>query len=423
MWKTSKIILIGMAILTIGLASCRKNVYDEDEYIKIIKYLSPVDSVDQRHTWQLTTSYTFHFTADAGSDIEAICVFTDNPLTNANAEIMGQTFISNGETVALSVTAPAILKTFYAALVDKSGNYYVTSFNASTTNVSFSESTMGRPAGSPRPQTFTYLFEEDFPQPGDYDYNDLVLRISQQRTGQKEITVNVTIAAIGASYHLAGGIRLVGYQYQDIDSIRTTTGESFNDGVPAASLYMFDKTDFLVEGRNKEAIINLFVDAHWAMAFNISVDYGLFQRKKYNVSNSTGDNYQLRATRTLSYVIYFKDDKDLNNFTLETLDPFIITQYSGSNFETHLDIYRDAQVLYEYPTSKFKDLPWALKVPTNDFAYPLEGVEIGFKKKTDTGVSAMFGAYMTSGHSFGEWAEDYTKCLDWYQYPVSAYVW
>jgi LruC domain-containing protein len=423
MWKTSKILAVSVTILTLGMVSCNRNVYDEDKYIEIIKYLSPVDSVDQRHSWQLTTHYSFRFTADVGSDIESVRVFTDNPLVNPSAELMGQASISKGKTVTLSVTAPTIMNTFYAALVDKNGNYYVTSFIASAIDVSFEDSTVGKPKGTTPPQAYTYLFEEDFPQPGDYDYNDLVLRVSQQRTGQKEITLNVTIAAVGASYHIAGGIRLVGFRYQDIDSVKTTTGVTFNDGVPETSLYMFPHTDLLLEGRNKEAVINLFVDAHWAMAFNPSVNYGLFQRKKYNVSTGTGDNYQLRATRTLSYVIYFNSESGLNSFTLDTLDPFIITEFGGGNFETHLDIYRDAQVLYEYATAKFKDLPWALKVPTSDFRYPLEGMEIGFKKKTDTGSSAMFGAYMTQGHSFGEWAEDYTKCLDWYLYPVETYVW
>ena len=202
--------------------------------------------------------------------------------------------------------------------------------------------------------------------------------------------------------------------------MKTTTGESFNDGVPAASLYMFGNTDLLVEGRNKEAIVNLFVDAHWAMTFNASLSYGLFQRKQYNVSNSTGDNYQLRTTRTMSYVIYFKSEKGLNDFTLDSLDPFIITEFGGGNWETHLDVFRDAQVLYEYPSPTIKDLPWALKIPAKEFAYPLEGVEIGYKKKTDSGAVAMFGAYVTWGHSFGEWAEDCTKSLDWYQYQYAT---
>ena len=407
----------------LAMTGCSKSVYDEETYEILLKQLSSVDSVDQRHSWQLTTHYSFRFIADAGSNIESVRVFTADPLNDPSAEIMASASISSGKTVVLSVTAPTIQNVFYAALVDKSGNYYVTSFTSSAIDVSFDGATVGKPKYEISPQTYTYLFEENFPEPGDYDYNDLVLRVSQQRTGEKEITLNVTIAAVGASYHLAGGIRLVGYRYQDIDSVKSTTGESFNDGVPQGSLYMFSNTDLLVEGRNKEAVINLFVDAHWAMAFNIAVNYGLFQRKKYNVSNSTGDNYQLRAIRTLSYVIYFKSEADLNSFTLDTLDPFIITTYAGGNWETHLDNFRDAQVLYEYPSPSVKYLPWALKIPTRNFAYPLEGVEIGIKKKTQTGSEALFGAYMTKGHSFGEWAEDYTKCLDWYLYPVDAYVW
>lgn len=427
MWKTSRIILIGVTILTFGMVSCNKDVYDEDDYIEIIKHFSPVDSVDQRHTWQLTTNYTYSFTADAGSNIETVRVFTANPLSSEDAELMAQTSISNGETVSLSVTAPTVLTTFYAALVDKSGNYYVTSFNASATNVSFSGATSGRPAGSLQPQTFTYLFEEDFPRPGDYDYNDLVLRISQQRTGQKQVTVNVTIAAVGGDYQIASGIRLVGFNYQDIDSVKTTTGESFYDGVPSEALYLFDKKDMLVKGRHDEAIINLFVDAHWTMTFNPGLDYGLFRYggvKKYNVSTGSGDNYQLRATRSLSYVVYFKSDKGLNDFTLDSLDPFIMIKTNGT-WETHLDNFRDAQVLFEYTCPNIKNLPWALKIPSKDFAYPLEGVELGFKKKTDSGAVAMFGAYVSWGHSFGEWAEDYTKSLDWYQsqYATSGKVW
>lgn len=410
----------------LGMASCRKDVYDEEKYKEIIKYLSPVDSVDQHHTWQLTTNCSFSFTADAGSDVEMVRVFTGNPLTNEDAELMAQTSISNGETVSLSVTAPTIQTTFYAALVDKNGNYYVTSFNSSATNVSFSNATPGRSVSLPQPQTFTYLFEEDFPQAGDYDYNDLVLRISQQRTGKKQVTINVTIAAVGGDYQIASGIRLVGYNYQDIDSVRTTTGESFYDGVPSEAFYLFDKSDMLVEGRNGEAIVNLFVDAHWTMTFNPGMDYALFRYgnkvKKFNVSNSNDDNYQLRATRSMSYVVYFKSEKGLNDFTLDSLDPFIMIKTNGT-WETHLDNFRDAQVLFEYPSPTIKDLPWALKVPMKDFRYPLEGVEIGFKKNTDTGASAMFGAYMTKGHSFGEWAEDYMNYLDWYLYPIESYVW
>lgn len=423
MWKINRLFLFGLTIIMFGMASCDRDIYDEEKYKEIIRYLSPVDSVDQRQTWSLTVFRSYRLTADAGSDIESVKVFTENPLTSSSAELMNQTSISQGKTVALSVSVPSITTTLYAALVDKSGKYYVTPFDVNTANVSFVNATEGRPVDTITPQTFTYLFEEDFPEPGDYDYNDLVLRISQERTGKKELTINVTIAAVGGVYQMAGGIHLVGYEYKDIDSVKTVSGTTFNDGVPSGSLYIFDKTDNLIEGRNHEAIVNLFVDAHWAMAFNVSVDYGLFKRKKYNVSTGIDDNHQLRATRTISYVVYFASEEGLDNFTMDSLDPFIITEYTGVRMETHLDKYRDAQVLFEYPTPDIKDLPWALMVPMKEFAYPLEGVELGFRKKTSTGEVAMFGAYVTIGHSFGEWAENYLSSLDWYKYPDGRSVW
>lgn len=420
MRKTHFLLFSLAALLAAASVSCSTHLYDEDIYRQLIHYYSPVDSVDQRHEWQLTTNQSFRINANTGSNIQQAMILSEDPLTSSEAEVMNKTTVKSGGSVVLTVSVPMTKSTLYAALVDGSGNYYVTSFNTSVREVSFSNATVGKPSYTPSPQTFTYLFEENFPEPGDYDYNDLVLRIATERTGEKEVTVHVTIAAVGGDYQMVGGIRLIGYRYQDIDSIKTTTGETFNENVPQGSLYVFDKTDNLLKGRNNEAVMNLFVDAHWAMAFNVSADYGLFQRKKYNVSSSTGGDYQLRTTRTLSYVVYFNKSDGLNNFTLDSLDPFIVTVYSGTNWETHTDEYRAAQVMFEYPSSDVKDLPWALRVPSKDFYYPLEGIEIGFKKN-----GAMFGAYMTEGHSFGEWAENYMDCLDWYehQYATSIYVW
>ena len=81
-------------------------------------------------------------------------------------------------------------------------------------------------------------------------------------------------------------------------------------------------------------------------------------------------------------------------------------------------------MLYKYNVeAKIKDLPWALLVPTADFKYPLEGVQLGFRKRTDTGVVFNDGAYATSGHSFGGWVEDSQSDLDWYNYPDKNKVW
>jgi len=410
-----------------GTMSCSTNVYDEEEYEKIIRYLSPVDSVDQRHTWMLTDSRMYQFNANAGSGITSVMVFTENPLlADTRAELINQASVKKGESASMMLCVPYAQDSLYAALVDSKGNYYVTAFAAGTREVDISDETVkaiGVPTVSIPTQTFTYLFEENFPEAGDYDYNDLVMRISTERTGKKELTIHVTIVAVGSDRQLAGALRLVGRRYEDIQTVGTIGAESFNDGVPEGSRYVFDNTDMLVQGNNGEAVINLFIDAHWAMTFDAYVEYGLFTRKKYNVSTSSGGDYQLRSTRTVSYVVTFKNETGLDNFTQAMLDPFVMAEYNGNVWETHLDAYRDAQILYDYPSPSTKVLPWALMVPARDFRHPLEGKEIGFRKKTPEGVVALFGAYMTEGHSFGEWVENYTTCRDWYKYPTENQVW
>lgn len=408
-------ILAGVSVL-LGMTSCDKNVYDEERHKELIHYFSAVDSVDQQHMWQLSQTKSLRYQVPSGS-YKQLCVYTANPLTASNAELMNQTDVSGGQSGVLSLDIPYQLSTIYPALVDANGYLSVASLSSSQLSVDFTDVTTGQAKASITPQTYTYLFEENNPEPGDYDYNDVVLRISQQRTGEKQITVNVTISAVGADRQIAGCIRLVGYRFQDIDSVYTTTGESFNDGIDIQMLYMHKETDFLIEGQNHEAVLNLFCDAHWAMAFNLSVDYGLFKRKKYNVSTTISDDYQIRTPRTISYVIDFKDSSTLNSFTLDTLDPFIITDYNGGIWESHTEQFKSACVLHDYYVPSFKDLPWGLMVTQADFLYPLEGIEIGYRKKTEGGTVAMFGAYTTIGHSFGEWAEDRNNYLDWYLYP------
>ena len=420
MRKSLIVMMIAGVLVILGAASCDKNVYDEKRHGELIHYYSAVDSVDQQHMWMLAQTKTLRYQVPSGANYQQLRVYSANPLRDSKAELLNSVYVSSGLSGSLTLNVPYQVPTLYVALVDGAGNYTVASVPSSQSSVDFSEVTTGRALSSLKPQTYTFLFEENYPEPGDYDYNDVVLRVSLQRTDANQITVGVTLSAVGAVKQIAGCIRLVGYRFQDIDSVFTTTGASFNDGINKQILYFHKETDLLIEGRNHEAVLNLFCDAHWAMAFNPSADYGLFQRKKYNVTTESGDNAQLRSTRTINYVITFKDASTLDNFTLETLDPFIITDYNAGTWETHTEQFKSAQVLHKYFVPSFKDLPWALMVPDAEFKYPLEGEEIGYKKKTETGVVAMFGAYTTLGHSFGEWAENHNASLDWYLYPNTA---
>ena len=175
---------------------------------------------------------------------------------------------------------------------------------------------------------------------------------------------------------------------------------------------------FLSRGIHDEAVINLFGDAHWATGDLLSVNFGMMKRKKYNVSKTVGEDNQQFVPRNVTYVVTFKSASGLNNFSMNQMDPFIMVMYNGGIFEVHQFVYREAQTLYNYSGSKIKNLPWALCIPKKDFRWALEGVNIGFFMREQH----RYGAYQASGHSFGEWAMDQTKAIDWYEFPTSNYV-
>lgn len=435
MKNDTRLVSVMIAMMVLSAISCSKEIdFDKEKYTKFRKYVSPVDSVDQSHTWQLATSRSYQFSLNVSVGAKRLEIYSEDPVTSTNAEMMGRTFVKDGQQVTLSVSVPTMLTTLYAALVDNDGTYTVTSFSATDRYVDFSNLTASKQAprlATPKIMAYTYCYEENYPEPGDYDFNDLVMRIALERTGQKQVDIHVTLAAVGASGQIAGAIRLVGYRYQDIESVVAKDGKTLNVDVPKLSYGLILNDDILQEGRNGngkkgygEAVINVFVDAHWAMGDDIVPINDDFRRKKYNVMRSFADPYDQTYAKTVDFTVTFKNESGLNSFTQEMIDPFIITYSMANRIETHLDEFKKAQTLYNYEDNvDFKDVPWALKIPTRFFQYPLEGTQIGFRKRTEDGTPAMFGAYMTLGHSFGEWVEDHRNCLDWYLYPTSNQVW
>ena len=412
--------LLGGLLLT----SCGKDVFDEDDYNKIIDEASPVDSVDAKHTWELTQDHIYVVEADVHLGVKSVLILSDNPLTALSAEVMAQSPIEDGGRIMLAATVPTRTYELYAALVDDQNRYTVVSFSVGTTVVNFSSA---KSVNSQKPlkaslvqQKLMYCFEEEMPEPGDYDYNDVILRLSREVVNSQHLKINVELMAVGGSKQLAAGLRLVGYKAEDIDSVTIEGGGSFDLGgsrydVPLEKMAspLFESSSLLQAGRNGEAFLYLFEDAHWAMGDDLDVTNQIFQRKKYNVSKSYGGNYMILSTRTETYHVYFKDGQNINGFTPAMFDPFVLSPYYGTVWELHCYRDREAQVTREYTLSKSKKLPWALMIPYASFRYPLEGVNIGFKKN-----GALFGAYMNKGCSFGEWAEDRNKCIDWYTSPT-----
>ena len=152
---------------------------------------------------------------------------------------MAQSQIAKGESKTLTVSALKTQSVIYAALVDAEGTYYVKSVSVYRGEIDFSGGmNSGTPVATPKPQTYTYIYEKDFPLCGDYDYNDVVMRIGLERTEPKQLQIHVTLAAVGCDVQIAGFIRLLGIKYENIEGVTTADGKTFDDDLPAGSKEM-----------------------------------------------------------------------------------------------------------------------------------------------------------------------------------------
>ena len=404
-------ILVFLCCVTMVLSSCVRNMFDEQRYQEIMDDASTVDKVDENHDWQLSTSKVLMVDVSGLEGVERIQVFSGNPLESSSASIVGEAYVLEKNVVSMAITYPTLEEVLYAAAIDSEDNYTVAPFDPSASDVVNFSHPVANKKKMPynyMPLSYTYLYEEEYPEAGDYDYNDVALHVSMERSGERKVRINVELAAVGASEQVAFAIRLVGYRFSDIESVTTVDNALFDvvGGVEFPDqmrTVMIDKKDLLLSGLGEEAVLNIFADAHWATGDQLSADYGVMTRKRYNVSRTKDDTFSTFIPREITYVVTIKEGADVNYLSLGQL---------GANWEIHTPSYNNSQVLFPYPGVTIKTLPWAFCVPDGSFHWPLHAVSIGSRHQ-----GARSGAYHAFDHSFGEWAEDMTKCKDWYLYP------
>lgn len=414
-------ILMMVAIVVAANYSCtNRDLFDQQVTQTISDSLSPVDSLDPYHNWLLTDSRSVTVVANANVNAQWLKILTADPRQDADAEVATQVMIADGETTSLSFCYPKILTTLYAALVDDQGLYTVATFTPNDRKVDFSDPlyTKQMISYTPQPQTFVYCYEQEMPDflSVDFDFNDVILNISYERTGEREVRFHVQLAAVGTDRQVGAAIRLKNFKYDEIESITTEGNASFNvnnkgEEVPKQILVVHKKKDPLLESLDdREAVINLFCDAHWATGDLLSENYGVLERKYYNVKKGSETGYQTMVPREITYIITFKDKSGLEYLDFDLIDPFIIKEYNGGIFEVHQYANRNDCVLNNYKIAEIAKLPWSLVIPYKKFRHPLEGENIGFKKKN----VLSFGAYGKRGHSFGEWSMNHELSQDWY---------
>ena len=422
MKRKESLTVVALALLTLAASTgCRKMTVDQDMMKQITLGEFPIDTVDSRHDWNLVQQMMVAVTANVPGEerIEKVQVLNGNPYQTAGTEILAEKFAQSGDRVTLSFELPVTESAFWVAAVNRDGKYYVVPFTGSDEmNFSGTGVVSSGNLRQPIPQAFTFLFEENFPLPGDFDFNDVVLRISKETPSANILKLHVTLAAVGADKMIGAAIRLNGINYDDVESVTIEGGKRFDDDYPV-NRYFIDNDDLCSRGRDGSAVINLFDDAHWVL--NPTEKDGRIVRMHYNTTKYQKENesaYMQAQVRT--YTIVAKDGKDIFNYvTLSNIDPFIIENYNSINMEVHTYKYKYVQALWEYHTSQTSDdhVAWALLVPVSTFRYPVEGSPIGRYRNGE-----IYGAYNRFNHSFGQWGRNKDTSIDWWKYPTEAQV-
>lgn len=408
-------------LLLYSSSSCKKDMFNEDVYKEILKIEFPIDPIDQLQQWKLTTNCVV--TVSVPSSLKGqkrLMILTDNPITNRQAAIMAESSTFSSGDNYMVFAAPKNQETFYAAIEETDGSILIKPFASNNQRVSMTDATqIKKPANPLGYQTFTYCFEEDYPKPGDYDFNDCVLRISVSPGEQpNQRKINVSMAATGADKLIGAAIHILNYKYSDIESVTIQDGKKWDEDYPAQR-YLMKNTETLQEGQNGEAVIRLFENASWIMVHNQTDDAGGLINYKVNVTKTSSETSQQINPTIKTFIVTFKESATslLNNFSLLNIDPFLITSFNSGTWETHIYEYKHANILFEGVYQDSGNMTWALCIPTDDFRWPLEGHIIGTSKD-----GVITGAYREYGHAFGQWAAERSKAQDWYLHPTITEV-
>ena len=423
----SKLIIALLALAT-TLTACQSK-FDQKAYDDLIYETYPIGEVDATHDWQLIEDGTVSITANTTNTVTAVRILDANPL-EGKAVVLAECAATNGEQVTLSFTVPQLTETLYAAAVHDNGSFTVVPFAKGQQTVDFSgATTTGYPTATNMTYPiYTYCYEADYPLPGDYDYNDVVMRV-QKLPGDnaKEMLLRVTLCAVGREdVQMAGALHLVGLSNKDVMSVDIVKGKSLDTDLPVKrNIITNSNTSFA--GRNGDVVISLFEDAHWAMLHNKQTidNVNYVMRSCINVNTTSSTLRMVTITNTYrvtvadeSHRVTVADESLLKNFTMSRLDPFIINQ---GHYEVHAFNHKTDYMIYEGKNVdklvQSQTLSWAVVVPTGVFGWPIEGVHIGLRKN-----DVLSGAYRTLNHSFGEWVANKQTAPDWYLYPSSRAV-
>ncbi len=436
MSKTSSTLLFTAALTAISASSCKdKEYFDKDKYEDLVATAFPVSGIDTEHDWQTVASTTVMARVEATAD-GTYRIYDRNPLTERNVTLLAQGRAYAGRTIETSLSIEATAESIYIALTDGDGKttVYRRSITAEgiSTTIGGSDSEGSRTSLNIKETTMglQYCFEDAFPQPDDFDYNDIIMTLTPSIVQDEPYKMRLTVSldAVGSTKQIAAALRLKGVKRSDILKVETD-GEWFDATKRSpASIGIIEAGKSMMVGGTltDEAVIYLFNDAHWAMdpvkAMNGSV-FRPYYNTKRDRTTATGNSKEDElldaediSPRTCTMTIMFSSEQTARSVCAANLDAFIVESYNGINWEVHTFPFKLDKVLYDYDTSAYKDkFAWALLLPAGT-RHAREGKAIG----SYSGANVLGGAFQTFGHSFAEWARDHNQARDWYKYPLAS---
>lgn len=444
--------LVGLACLSLGLTACKENYFEEENYDDLLIKSFPVGNVDPSHTWAVFGSATLQ-TIVNGADGKKyrVAVYQEDPQTTSTVTLLASSKIVAGEPAQLHFSYPLAHPTVYFACYDEDNHYSViprTVADGETIDLSFS-GISDLTAGKIEEQgnSFRFCFEDQFPHPGDYDFNDCVITVSPS-VSNKIATVRLSLNAVGTTKQIAAAMRIKGLEPGAVKAATNTfvdyaaSYESMRYITPVKN----DKGETVSyvdpeTGLGKDAdgnpindfVVSLFNDAHWAISkanANGNDQYMhsyFFNTMDKRIVNDARARIATPVIMTFKFTLDKEEHAQLFN-DITKYDIFIVEQYSTRLWEVHTHPFKFDQVLkaYENYTDKLtpyinnptKNYPWALLVPGN-FLYPIEwqgicgystSISEGVKKTSTTTAYKLFRSWaINPGSTIKDVQEWYLK--------------
>lgn len=271
-------------------------------------------------------------------------------------------------------------------------------------------------SGKPTPEqplSYTYVFEDNYPLVGDYDFNDVVIDVVPTYHREKEsnrikrIQLDVTLTAAGASKTVGIGLRLVGIQKEQIAAVRSGGADSrFQESLKSKySLFTFNPTS-LREDSDPSVVIPIAGEVHEVFGVN------------YGQLVNTGQGTTAK-TYTYEIILELADQTRTEPIlTKDNLDFFICYTYKSMPKRMEVHLYEfwkygatAAGTIQKLNLDLAGNNTWAVCVPYG-FRYPKEYVNIS---RTDTPAECAYPEFI-------DWARDRNQAQDWYLRPNAGYV-